>query len=116
MIPKSDLRTSGTPIKTVFFVVLLVALDCGGNAPAVELLRHEQLHRGMKGYGLSVFQGTTPERFQVEVIGVLKNTFPKQDMILIQTSGANLEKHKTIAGMSGSPIYIDGKLIGALAY
>jgi hypothetical protein len=85
-------------------------------AAAQETLRPEQLTPGMKGYGLSVFRGTKPERFEVEIVGVLKNSFPKQDMILIKMSGANLERHKVIAGMSGSPIYIDGKLIGALAY
>src|SRR6266403_3860858 len=85
-------------------------------ARAVEMLRADQLKPGMKGYGLSVFKGTKPERFEVEVIGVLKNALPKQDMILIRMSGQDLEKHKVIAGMSGSPIYIDGKLIGALAY
>jgi len=83
---------------------------------ALDTLNPDQLHSGMKGYGYSVFKGTTPERFEVEVLGVLKNAFPKQDMILIRMSGAELEKHKIIAGMSGSPIYIDGKLIGALAY
>ena len=83
---------------------------------AIETLRPEQLHSGMKGYGMSVFKGTKPERFEVEILGVLKNAFPKQDMILIRMSGADLEKTKTIAGMSGSPVYIDGKLIGALAY
>jgi SpoIVB peptidase S55 len=83
---------------------------------AVDTLRPDQLKSGTKGYGLSVFKGTKPERFEVEIVGVLKNAFPKQDMILIRLSGANLEKHKVIAGMSGSPIYIDGKLIGALAY
>ena len=83
---------------------------------AVDTMRPEELKPGMKGYGLSVFKGTKPERFEVEITGVLKNAFPKQDMILIRMSGANLEKHKVIAGMSGSPIYIDGKLIGALAY
>ncbi len=86
------------------------------SARAVETLRPEQLKPGMKGYGLSVFNGTKPERFEVEVLGVLKNAFPKQDMILIRMSGANLEKTKIIAGMSGSPIYINDKLIGALAY
>ena len=83
---------------------------------ATDTLRPEQLSPGMRGYGLSVFQGTKPERFEVEVIGVLKNALPKQDMILIRMSGADLEKHKVIAGMSGSPVYINDKLIGALAY
>jgi hypothetical protein len=98
--------------------VLLVLLLAGAAQPAwaLDTLRPEQLKPGMKGHGLSVFRGTEPERFDVEVIGVLHNAFPKQDMILIKLSGANLEKHKVIAGMSGSPIYINDKLIGALAY
>lgn len=97
-------------------ILLLALVWCTLVGAAPETLRPEQLKSGMKGYGLSVFKGTQPERFNVEVVGVLKNAFPKQDMILIRLSGANLEKHKVIAGMSGSPIYIDGKLIGALAY
>ncbi|MBM3858347.1 MAG: hypothetical protein FJ395_01705 [Verrucomicrobia bacterium] len=99
-------------------VIRLFILGClvTFTALAQETLRPEQLTPGMKGYGLSVFRGTKPERFEVEILGVLKNAFPKQDMILIRMSGANLEHHKVIAGMSGSPIYIDGKLIGALAY
>ena len=97
----------------LLFLSLLGALR---PALAVDTLRPEQLSPGMKGYGLSVFKGTKPERFAVEIIGVLRNALPKQDMILIRMSGADLEKHKVIAGMSGSPVYIDGKLIGALAY
>ncbi|MDW8344513.1 MAG: SpoIVB peptidase S55 domain-containing protein, partial [Verrucomicrobiae bacterium] len=83
---------------------------------APPILRPEQLRPGMRGYGLSVFRGTEPERFEVEILGVLPNAFPKQDLILIRMSGADLEKHKVIAGMSGSPIYIEDKLIGALGY
>jgi hypothetical protein len=99
-------------------IALLLLTMLGGLRPAlgVDTLSPEQLKPGMKGYGLSVFKGTKPERFEVEIIGVLKNAMPKQDMILIRMSGQDLEKHKVIAGMSGSPIYIDDKLIGALAY
>lgn len=82
----------------------------------VPTLRPEDLRPGMRGYGLSVFRGTEPERFEVEILGVMPNAFPKQDMILIRMSGAGLEQHKVIAGMSGSPIYVDGKLVGALGY
>jgi hypothetical protein len=71
---------------------------------------------GMKGYGLTVFQGTKPERFDVEVIDVLSNFRPKQDLILIKTKHPRLEVAKVVAGMSGSPIYINGKMIGAYAY
>ncbi len=70
----------------------------------------------MKGYGLTVFEGTEPSRFDVEVIDVLENFRPRQDLILIKTSHPRLEVAKVVAGMSGSPIYINGKMIGAYAY
>jgi hypothetical protein len=97
-------------------LLLLLWLSSWRLALAADTLRPEQLHPGMKGYGLSVFQGTKPERFNVEIVGVLNNALPKQDMILIRMSGHDLEKSKVVAGMSGSPVYIDDKLIGALAY
>ena len=75
-----------------------------------------QIHRGMKGYGLTVFEGTRPERFDVEVIDVLNNFRPRQDLILIKTKHPRLEVAKVVAGMSGSPIYLDNKMIGAYAY
>src|SRR6185436_19254679 len=70
----------------------------------------------MKGYGLTVFEGTRPERFDVEVIDVLKNFRPRQDLILIKTKHPRLEVAKVVAGMSGSPIFLDNKMIGAYAY
>lgn len=70
----------------------------------------------MKGYGLTVFQGTEIERFEVEILGVLQNEWSETDMILSRVTGGPLERTGVIAGMSGSPIYIDEKLVGALAY
>jgi hypothetical protein len=70
----------------------------------------------MKGQGRTVFKGTRVETFQVEVLGVLRNTSPGRDLVLARLSGAGLEKTGVIAGMSGSPVYIDGKLLGAVAY
>ena len=70
----------------------------------------------MKGVGRTVMKGTKIETFQAEVLGVLKNTSPGRDMVLCRLSGLNLEKTGVIAGMSGSPVYIDGKLLGAVAY
>jgi hypothetical protein len=70
----------------------------------------------MKGIGRTVMKGTKVETFQAEVLGVLKNTSPGRDMILCRLSGLNLEKTGVIAGMSGSPVYIDQKLVGAVAY
>ena len=70
----------------------------------------------MKGYGLTVFKGTQPERFDVEVIGVLHHFRPGQQLILIKTPNPRLDVVKTVRGMSGSPIYLDGRLAGAYSY
>jgi hypothetical protein len=78
--------------------------------------RVEDLRRGMKGHGRTVLKGTQVETFQVEVLGVLKNTSPGRDLVLARLSGIGLEKTGVIAGMSGSPVYVEGKLVGAVAY
>ena len=70
----------------------------------------------MKGIGRTVMKGTKIETFEAEVLGVLKNTSPGRDMVLCRLSGLNLDKTGVIAGMSGSPVYIDDKLLGAVAY
>ena len=75
-----------------------------------------QVRKGMHGYGETVFDGTKLERFDVEITGVLQNIGPGQDLILAKVSGPVVDRAGVIAGMSGSPIYIDGKVIGALAY
>jgi hypothetical protein len=71
---------------------------------------------GMKGYGLTVFRGTEPERFDVEVLGTIRQFRPHQDLVLIKTSHPRLEIAKVVAGMSGSPVFINGRMIGAYAY
>ncbi len=82
-----------------------------------EVLPVEKVTPGMKGYGFSDLGGGLGiQRFEVEMIGVLKRFAPKQDLILAKVSGAGLEHSGVIAGMSGSPIYVDGRLVGALAY
>jgi SpoIVB peptidase S55 len=76
----------------------------------------DQVRKGMKGYGLTVFDGNKIERFDVEIVGVLRNIGPDQDIILAKIDSPMVRRAGVIAGMSGSPIYIDGKIIGALAY
>ena len=77
----------------------------------------DQIKPGMKGIGKTVFSGTKIEEFQIEVMDVAKNAMgPKSDIIWVMCSGGPLEETGVISGMSGSPIYIDGKLIGAVAY
>ena len=70
----------------------------------------------MTGYGLSVFRGTSIDSFPLTILGVLKGNRPGADLILARARGEFLERTGIIAGMSGSPVYINGRLIGAVAY
>ncbi len=76
----------------------------------------DDVKAGMKGTGRTVMRGTRTEEFKAEVLGVLKNVSPGRDLVLCRLSGLDLDKTGVIAGMSGSPIYIDNKLLGAVAY
>lgn len=75
-----------------------------------------KIEAGMEGYGRTVFSGTRIDTFSVKILGVLENVMPGQDMILIEAENDTLHHTNIMSGMSGSPIYIDGHLIGALAY
>ena len=76
-----------------------------------------QIHAGMRGVAYTVFQGVKPEAMEVEVLGVLHNVNgPKGDVILVRLHGQKVEYTGVVAGMSGSPVYLDGKLAGALAF
>lgn len=77
----------------------------------------DEIKPGMKGTARTVFSGTEPEEYQVEIIGVVPGAVgPKQDMIVGRISGGSANRTAVFAGMSGSPVYIDGKLVGAIAY
>jgi len=71
---------------------------------------------GQKGIGKTVFKGTEVEDFDVEILGVLEKTGPKQNVILARLSGEKIARSSVFAGMSGSPVYINGRLIGAIAF
>lgn len=76
----------------------------------------DQVERGQKGYGLSVFEGSQVDRFEVEVVGVLRDLSPGVSYILGRLSGRGLEGTGVVAGMSGSPVFIDERLAGAVAF
>ena len=82
---------------------------------ATPIMPLSDIKAGMRATGRTVFKGTQPEDFQAEIIGVLENIGPRQSIILARLSGGPLEKTGVMQGMSGSPVYIDGKLIGAVA-
>ena len=88
-----------------------------GAQTSVATLGVDALQPGMKGTGRTVFSGNRIEDFQVEILGVVKNVMgPKRDLIISRLQGGPLAQTGVIAGMSGSPVYIDGKLIGAVSY
>ncbi|MCX6561461.1 MAG: hypothetical protein NTZ26_13210 [Candidatus Aminicenantes bacterium] len=94
--------------------LLLAAMAAGAATPILPL---DQVRAGMKGKGRSVFAGTAIEEFDVEILGILSNPNPKRSIIIARLSGHKaLAGGGIIAGMSGSPVYIDGKLVGAVAY
>src|SRR6266481_1298092 len=88
-----------------------------GPAKTTETIPVSQLHAGMRGVAYTVFEGTRPESMEVEILGVLKDmNGPKGDIILIRLHGHKVEYTGVVAGMSGSAVYLDGKLAGALAF
>ena len=84
--------------------------------PAPEIFPLSKVRPGQVGYGMTTFSGTTPERFEFEVIGVQKNFVPHQDIILVKSNDPKLAVSGMWRGMSGSPLYIEGKLACAFSY
>jgi hypothetical protein len=102
-------------------LIAFAATLCLGPGIAVaqesnEILPLNQVRAGMQGYAYTIFAGDQVEKFNLEVIGVLDNFLgPKQSIILVQLKGPKVEHTGVVAGMSGSPVYLDGKLAGALS-
>src|SRR5216684_4987507 len=95
-------------------VPALLAAQTSQNFPTISV---DHIHAGMRGVAYTVFQGIRPESMDVEVLGVLRNVNgPKGDVILVRLHGEKVEYTGVVAGMSGSPVYLDGKLAGALAF
>jgi len=114
-------------ILTILAVVLLAGLVSVQGQTKVKLATDdsnssrlyavEDLRPGMKGVARSVFQGTEPEEFELEILGVLDGfTGPRQSTIIARLAGPNVARTGVFAGMSGSPVFIDNRLVGAIAY
>src|SRR5205814_410589 len=85
-------------------------------AQSNDFLPLDQVKPGMQGYAYTIFAGDEVEKFDLEVLGVMPNFLgPKQSIILVQLKGQKVERTGVVAGMSGSPVYLDGKLAGALS-
>src|SRR5580692_10764912 len=116
-------RTRLSVTRVVLFAVLFafVTIFCAAPCPvraqeSQPTLPLSQVRPGMQGYAFTIFAGDQIEKFDLEVIGVLDNFLgPKQSIILVQLKGPKVEHTGVVAGMSGSPVYLDGKLAGALS-
>ena len=111
-----------TPILSAILVAVMATL-AAAQKPAItkvngpEIFNLEDLRPGMKGTARTVFSGSGTEEFGVEVLGILPGfPGPRQSAIIAKLSGANVDKTGVFAGMSGSPVYIDGKIVGAIAF
>src|SRR5882672_2632413 len=107
------------PVKRVALLLLLVTLGLFSLRlrAATPQMGVNELRPGMVGIGRTVFDGTRVEEFKVHIIGVLENVIgTNRNLILARLEGGPLAHTGVIAGMSGSPVYVDGKLIGAVSY
>ena len=107
-------------VLSVLLIAMLASLALGQTAPVPKgpaLFPLEDVRPGMKGTARTVFSGTETQEFGVEILGVLPGfPGPRQSAIIARLSGGNIEKTGVFAGMSGSPVYIDGKIVGAVAF
>jgi hypothetical protein len=100
-----------------FATALVVALFGACLPASTSLMPIEEIKAGMTGVGRTVFEGTELKDFKVHILGVLRNVQgPRRDLILARLEGQGLEVSGVSQGMSGSPVYIDGRLIGAVSY
>src|SRR5258705_514549 len=101
-----------------FLPIAALLLFCGVTVPAITAtFPIDELRPGMVGVGRTVFEGDRLDEFKVHIIGVLRNVIgTRRNLILAKLEGGPLAQTGVIAGMSGSPVYIDGRLIGAVSY
>ena len=117
MRPKLILRGDISTRLLAIVMVLGACIPALSNEPEPKMYWDvKDIRPGMKGMGRTVMVGTKLEEFGAEVLGVMRDVSPGRDMVLCRLTGCNLEHAGIIQGMSGSPIYIDGKLLGAVAF
>lgn len=106
--------TRGKRLRKKYLAILFV-LGVARWLPAQQIMTLQEIKKGMIGTGRTVFMGTDVEEFKVEILGVLQNTGPKQSLIIAKLSGGPMEQTGVMMGMSGSPVYIGDRVIGAVS-
>jgi hypothetical protein len=115
-MPPAQLHLSARFLRAICLALTIVFLPVAASAQSSEILPLDQVRAGMQGYAYTIFAGDQVEKFDLEVIGVMPNFLgPRQSIILVQLKGPKVERTGVVAGMSGSPVYLDGKLAGALS-
>src|SRR5688572_19937174 len=104
-------------IRTFASAIALVVFLTAGLLGQSRTYPVDELKAGMVGIGRTVFEGDRLDEFKVHILGVLRNVIgPRRNLILAKLEGGPLADTGVIAGMSGSPVYIDGRLVGAVSY
>src|SRR5499427_6356484 len=113
-------------VQTLISLIILAAVSVParsvsqtgqGNQSKTEFFPVDQVKPGMRAVGYTVFSGAEPKKFDLEILGVLKGfPSPQQNAVLSRLLGEELNHTGVFQGMSGSPVYIDGKLLGAVAF
>ena len=116
MLPAPPHLCARTFLRAFWIALAIAVLPLGAAAQSNGILPLDQVRPGMEGYAYTIFAGDQVEKFDLEVIGVMPNFLgPRQSIILVQLKGPKVERTGVVAGMSGSPVYLDGKLAGALS-
>lgn len=123
--PSSSVTSPHRLLRTLLGAVLGISVTVFAAPPASsqqntpgapQTLPLDQVKPGMQGYAYTIFEGDKVEKFDLEVIGIMQNALgPRQSIILVQLKGPKVEHTGVVAGMSGSPVYLEGKLAGALS-
>ena len=104
-------------LRTLAASVAILGLLAGAPRAQLSTIPVDEIRPGMVGIGRTVFEGSTVEEFKVHILGTLKNVVgPRRNLVLARLEGGPLAKTGVIAGMSGSPVYVDGRLLGAVSY
>jgi len=101
------------PVAVAAALLAAARAVAGGAVPVISV---DEIRPGARGYGLTVVEGSEPSRFEVEVLGVIPKIAPDRDAVIFRAEGLRLERTGIFGGMSGSPVYIDGRLAGAVSF
>ena len=102
--------------KLTLLTIILILFSLTTHLHAMEIMKLSEIKTGMEGEGKTIFKGTKIETFTFKVLGIIENFAPTKNLIIVELNAPQLNSGGIVSGMSGSPAYIDGKLIGAVAY